>query len=1618
MDVKSVLIISMDADSARVQRKVLIISFNAHLAMKDFTCQRTAHTILYTPLHSHIVWLTARPHITNLQIIQLLRNVKTVDYICVPSTIGNLGWTNNLDTTAKYITFKRCQACSNNKYCLQCSTTNADTCQTCTTLYNSNQVCTANPIATYNDNCIQAQSGSSSICKMCADTYFVNSANTCSSCKLNNCLECDSNYNCSLCEAKYIVRSTQIGPSSFQKQCLDCNKYMTGYSQYYTDCAYCTAVAVGPNIQATCSACMNGFWYGNKCVSVCPAGYYGDFTFNVRGMLTQSVCRQCHASCKMCIDQMSNTCSRCGKNQYLKLLDYTKSYGTCVTKTATNSEFKLYVTPELTAANPNLQLIDGTILPFNYLDDAMRKGVELCSPSIDICKVTIYLFKGEHYILRSIRPQYMYVDYDISHQNAQFTIQPLFCSENNTNPQYCVGDDEQVTIYNKLRDQFVSLVNGGLTLKNIIIDSMDSIILTDNDSKNCLGSEYCHIPDGFSFFRFNIHQNTILTKPATLKIQNERVVSYSLIVDKCRLCTIYKSFYQLLYLKRNNGFYLKQAILLLNFYQEQLVHLNELWGKHCFISCWGVFELQYGQLGYFYNNTVAYPDCATLAMSLQQDYRYDVNRDDFDLLGTKDKIQLKHIISIQQHSFGVNIMGNIFKGNSVVKGVINIQAQEEIQSLYPLFIYGNQFIQNAAYFSTSAIHIRLYSTKQYPTNYGSVINWCANVHIEQNTFTNNFGCLMVGGSLLKIECFNPNVMNAVSPYDVVTITNRYTEPQKGNLYATNYAVNFLTPKNFTISYQNSSTGLTVYKTVDMYRIQLKNNQFVNNFAGNSEGLLSFYGLPRIYFDGDYFYRNGENAGDIIPLFNKVDGSTKELLTVGNTGQGGTAEFFYSYIQSRDDLSADQGFNFKMKSLIYFQACTFLNLQNTYVEGNFDLQIKYLENTAQFMYFTEFYGAIQIDNNTFLNSFGLSDPYLTKTLKLYTTEKMSEYKSRGNISPLIALDSQNTILGSFKVVGWTVKNMNFFQDQTLNSDLAFIVRYNYYLMNGNNVPQKPAVLEFKIVDLEMDNVNCINCDTTMNMFYFYAEKVGLNLVTITNINQLEIKSGAPGGSLYQSYSRIFKLFVSDSFFPQGYVMSFFSNSKFENITGDTGAIAYIGSYLGQTSITFLMENSTFTNIQSNTYGGVIFVQNLPQSRIQFSTSNFTNVRALLKGGIIYGQDRIQGAMSAFVFDSCIINDTYNSSIGMGIYIEQKDPIQLVVKNTNISCNSSFNETSFNKYQITADLDNYQDLIQEQYGSVFFIKSDSSSTSVISDKNYFKYCVNNYKGSIFQLSAKNVSFTDIQTTYHFNQALYGGTVACSNCYLFNFDQPNYVKNHAYKGGSLYFEYPTKFDDNTFPLTLNMSYFAIDQSDSLSDGGFLYFSQNGQGQKIKLKLLIEKTVFKEISSSLMLKEIDNIAGMTVGGGLANLQAEEIELLIIDSQFKSISSKYQSAGVILAQSTSANVTIKNISFSEVHAAVSGSLIYLQSDYFTMDIQNSQVYCLPNGTIISKDTSTIGSAFDLSANRNQSYVNSKNNKYFNCAQASQGGVFKLNKNINFFENISSYENNGALQGGAIYCSG
>eukprot|EP00347_Sterkiella_histriomuscorum_P009701 403340212 len=314
-------------------------------------------------------------------------------------------------------------------------------------------------------------------------------------------------------------------------------------------------------VNSSCRACTNGFLHNDSCLSVCPAGYYGETVYSIRGMIQETYCEVCNLNCRECVGAGSNQCTQCFADSYLSMPSTTQSYGSCLSKTDSTSTVNIYVeAPVDLNFDPQLQTGDRAN-PFSTINDALVRAYEDCATVITLCTVNIYLLKGDHYVLRTYRQFYRPLKFDQATQNIKMTIMPFSCSIDSSD-SLCVDTDagEKVTIYNKLRERFQLFVGAGLTLQNIIIDSLDSIVDSSGDSiPDCLKelgrcceisqgtfdivdygqdsaqicditlnqpSEVCNIADGGYFIKFDISTVSQLTEPPTLTIDNCEFTNY------------------------------------------------------------------------------------------------------------------------------------------------------------------------------------------------------------------------------------------------------------------------------------------------------------------------------------------------------------------------------------------------------------------------------------------------------------------------------------------------------------------------------------------------------------------------------------------------------------------------------------------------------------------------------------------------------------------------------------------------------------------------------------------------------------------------------------------------------------------------------------------------------------------------------------------------------------------------------------------------------------------------------------------------------------------------------------------------------------------------------------
>lgn len=120
----------------------------------------------------------------------------------------------------------------------------------------------------------------------------------------------------------------------------------------------------------------------------------------------------------------------------------------------------------------------------------------------------------------------------------------------------------------------------------------------------------------------------------------------------------------------------------------------------------------------------------------------------------KSEVQIRAVVSITDHYHQVILADNEFNRNSGTKGVVYLDLHDRTD--HPLIVHGNTFDNNGGYVDASALNVRLRAASSTPWSTdvdGTFVEtdiFCANTVIEDNTFSNNYGCQYEVGAALKV----------------------------------------------------------------------------------------------------------------------------------------------------------------------------------------------------------------------------------------------------------------------------------------------------------------------------------------------------------------------------------------------------------------------------------------------------------------------------------------------------------------------------------------------------------------------------------------------------------------------------------------------------------------------------------------------------------------------------------------------------------------------------------------------------------------------------------------------------------------------------------------------------
>ncbi|CDW78870.1 UNKNOWN [Stylonychia lemnae] len=369
-----------------------------------------------------------------------------------------------------------------------------------------------------------------------------NTENPCTS-QIDVCLDVTSEQNCKTCIYGYSIFTDDNG----NQKCLKCENDSLNTESIIIRCNFSVNALTGLPQQEQITACLDGFFdpLKNTCTTNCGIGRYGQVTFNDRGMIDSAICNACDDNCFECATK--SECSSCKKGFYLFTSSNQVTTGQCLKKSGT-AEFTLYVDSifgrHTTNETTGMTLDD----PFYSLQSAISKAYEY-GAIYEKSVIKIILVSGKtHSMLRYYDNILLPRAYD---QNSQTTTIKIDTT-----------DKTQVKVLYKLRDKYTFLVGGGLEIRNIEFDAIDSIIdsrytnlnitlLSSNEYacledlfSNCcrfqkddssgkyvvsgpdfcylkiLPNDQCHLPIGGSLIQFDISSQTSLASPQNVRFEN------------------------------------------------------------------------------------------------------------------------------------------------------------------------------------------------------------------------------------------------------------------------------------------------------------------------------------------------------------------------------------------------------------------------------------------------------------------------------------------------------------------------------------------------------------------------------------------------------------------------------------------------------------------------------------------------------------------------------------------------------------------------------------------------------------------------------------------------------------------------------------------------------------------------------------------------------------------------------------------------------------------------------------------------------------------------------------------------------------------------------------------
>ncbi|CDW71358.1 UNKNOWN [Stylonychia lemnae] len=1093
----------------------------------------------------------------------------------------------------------------------------------------------------------------------------------------------------------------------------------------------------------------------------------------------------CHDNCKECVGELETECIRCPYETYLSKSDIKVSFGECITKPYSTFQVNIYVAAP-SSKDFQSQDSDGSILnPFYDIRDALIKMYEDCADVQEKCY------------------------------------------------SYCLTTGDKVIIKNKIRDRLNIKVGQGLTITNVIIDSLDSIVDT-SETASCLSdildccqidsltnlikdkiignsicqpanqrlTEECNIASGGYFIKFDISSNTVLNSPPTLIINNCEFKNFifnfnslietnpngghinitNSIFDRFTSCgaiirnfrreyvpyyedadqlyrnhwyrqnNIVADIYERIYFEENNlGTYctsnceslIINSTTFSNFGRDftkidTIVDINPALGLHKqarIVNLNNFRGLVKIENSIFEGNILGYNGGCSIHYQ-DQSYKNKKDNDDYFVYYWSNNqywsnyIQLKSLITIEYQQGSIQILNNIFKGNSVIKGLIYIDG-DYITPNYleqDIMIQGNQFNQNFAYLSTLAIYIR-----RYDPNFEDhdIINSnyipCSGIIINENHFEKNFGCPLYGGGLITIDCQQESYYDELDNSYPLDVNNRYTPD------------GILELKNTHITLDD---GIQ-----DLKKIELSDNFYQQNFASYDEGLITLRGILLVYMQNETFNSNGENV----------------METFQN--------------QFQELVSSQKPTYYNMQGLILAAYCLYLKIDGAFVSDNFLFEYDVNINKGSFITMDHFEGIIEINNSQIYNFYSF-----LRNLFIY---------EQGYDVGEINLDQTTPIIGANK----ESKMVGFYMHNTV-LDTFYFTLYNHqqigFIFFGGFCYKYHSYFSLKAEIVYLSNIHAKDINNGQD-FFTYIDEEDFNgqmfqldisdssdsqfILSNSTFDSVDGNSAGIIPNLLQKIVHLKKLYLSpmdwmkfvirnsqviqrgnssmsyefDTYYVEelsyesnyqasgqrnyGSAISintldnqlevYSENNHYEGCRfAQQGGVFYIVS---DNKVTFTETNSTYLNIQG-IIGGVIYCLNC--NKFELNDANFQYIQSY-QGGLFYF------IQSSIIGLDIIIKTTETSDLiafdngGMLLFNGNQSLISIYVEESNFT---NIQSVTIDSTIFSALKCRFEDILSLRYGGIILIGSQNRADISFVQSTIFNVKAN-FGGSIIYSRNKN-------------------------------------------------------------------------------------------------------------------------------------------------------------------------------------------------------------------------------------------------------------------------------------------